>query len=75
MKDFIFLLLLFGCGEGKYESLGEKKVCDMIKIRVRACTSRGVEEWGGCEEVSEDLAWESDCGIVKFKLDLGKLEN
>ncbi len=72
------LLFLLSCddyfeSEG-FDNLGEKKVCDAIKVRVRACTELGVEVWGGCHEVDESIAWESDCGEVKWKLSLGKLK-
>ena len=75
----LFLFFLLSCGdyhdnEG-FDSLGKKKVCDAIKVRVRACTNLGVENWGGCHEVDEGIAWESDCGEVKWKLSLGKLED
>ena len=75
----VFLFFLLSCGdyhdnEG-FDSLGEKKVCDSIKVRVRACTGVGIEMWGGCHEVDEAIAWESDCGEVKWKLRLGKLED
>ena len=50
-------------------------MCDAIKVRVRACTGRGVEEWGGCDAVDESIAWESDCGEVRWKLEMGKLED
>ena len=75
----LFLFFLLSCvdyhdNEG-FDSLGEKKVCDSIKVRVRACTGVGVEMWGGCHEVDEGIAWESDCGEVKWKLRLGKLED
>lgn len=74
---FLFCMLCcsdYHDNEG-FNSLGEKKVCDSIKVRVRACTGLGVENWGGCHEVDEGIAWESDCGEVKFKLNLGKLED
>ena len=72
-----FLFIILSCSdyhdnEG-FDSLGEKKVCDSIKVRVRACTGIGVEMWGGCHEVDEGIAWESDCEEVKWKLRLGKL--
>ena len=51
------------------------KVCDSIKVRVRAFTGRGVEEWGGCDAVDVSIAWESDCAEVRWKLDVGKLED
>jgi len=75
----LLLFFLLSCGdyfddEG-FDNLGEKKVCDAIKVRVRACTGVGVENWGGCHEVDEGIAWESDCGEVKWKLRLGKLED
>ena len=75
----LFLFFLLCCSdyhdnEG-FDSLGKKKVCDAIKVRVRACTGTGVEMWGGCHEVDEGIAWESDCEEVKWKLRLGKLEN
>ena len=74
-----FMFFLLSCSdyydnEG-FDSLGKKKVCDSIKVRVRACTGVGVEMWGGCHEVDERIAWESDCGEVKWKLRLGKLED
>ena len=75
----LLLFFLLSCGdyhdnEG-FDSLGKKKVCDLIKVRVRACTNLGVENWGGCHKVDEGIAWESDCGEVKWKLSLGKLED
>lgn len=75
----LFLFFLLSCGdyhdnEG-FDSLGKKKVCDSIKVRVRACTGAGVEMWGGCHEVDEGIAWESDCEEVKWKLRLGKLSS
>ena len=75
----LLLFFLLSCvdyfdDEG-FDNLGEKKVCDAIKVRVRACTGVGVENWGGCHEVDEGIAWESDCGEVKWKLRLGKLED
>ncbi len=75
---YFFLFVILSCSdyhdnEG-FDSLGAKKVCDAIKVRVRACTSAGVEMWGGCHEIDESIAWESDCGEVKWKLRLGKLE-
>lgn len=75
----LFLFFLLSCGdyhdnEG-FDSLGKKKVCDTIKVRVRACTGIGIEMWGGCHEVDESIAWESDCEEVKWKLRLGKLED
>jgi len=78
MKRFACCLLLFllGCGvDSGFENLGEEKVCDAIKVRVRACTGFGVEEWGGCDGVDESIAWESDCAEVRWKLDVGKLED
>lgn len=76
---YLFLFFLLSCSdyhdnEG-FDSLGKKKVCDAIKVRVRACTGVGVEMWGGCHEVDESIAWESDCGEVKWKLRLGKLKD
>ena len=73
----LFLFFLLSCNnyhdnEG-FDSLGRKKVCDAIKVRVRVCTGIGIETWGGCHEVDESIAWESDCGEVKRKLSLGKL--
>ena len=67
-----YLFFLLSCSdyhdnEG-FNSLGEKKVCDSIKVRVRACTGVGVEMWGGCHEVDVGIAWESDCVEVKRKL-------
>ena len=46
---YIMVFFLLSCGdywggEG-FDSLGEKKVCDVIKVRVRACTGVGIEEW------------------------------
>ena len=75
----LVLFLLLNCSdyhdnEG-FDSLGKKKVCDAIKIRVRVCTGIGVEMWGGCRKVDEGIAWESNCGEVKRKLKLEKLEN
>ena len=75
----LFLFFLLSCSdyhdnEG-FDSLGKKKVCDAIKVRVRVCTGVGIEMWGGCRKVDEDIAWESDCGEVKWKLRLGNLEN
>jgi len=78
MKRFACCLLLFllSCGvDSGFENLGEEKVCDAIKVRVRACTGFGVEEWGGCDGVDESIAWESDCAEVRWKLDVGKLED
>jgi hypothetical protein len=73
---YFFLFFLFSCGvDSGFESLGEEKVCDAIKVRVRACTGRGVEEWGGCDAVDESIAWESDCAEVRWKLEMGKLED
>ena len=74
----LFLFFLLSCGDYYYgdegfNSLGKKKVCDSIKVRVRACTGVGVEMWGGCHEVDEGIAWERDCEEVKWKLRLGKL--
>jgi hypothetical protein len=57
-----------------FDSLGEKKVCDSIKVRVRACTGTGVETWGGCREVPTDIAWARDCEEVKWKLRLENLK-
>ena len=76
---YLYLFFLLSCSdyhdnEG-FDSLGQKKVCDAIKIRVRACTNLGVENWGGCHKVDEGIAWESDCGKVKRKLSVGKLKN
>ena len=74
---YLFLFFLLSCGDyrddDEYDSLGEKKVCDAIKVRVRACTGMGVEMWGGCHNIDNGLAWESDCEEVKWKLRLGKL--
>ena len=75
----LFLFFLLSCSdyhdnEG-FDSLGKKKVCDTIKVRVRACTGIGIEMWGGCHEVDESIAWESDCEEVKLKLRLGKIED
>tara|TARA_A100000164_G_scaffold94519_1_gene81999 strand:- start:351 stop:635 length:285 start_codon:yes stop_codon:yes gene_type:complete len=74
---YFYIFFLLSCGDywddGGHESLGEKKVCDAIKVRVRACTGIGIEMWGGCHQVDEGIAWESDCGEVKWKLRLGKL--
>ena len=75
----LVLFLLLNCSdyhdnEG-FDSLGKKKVCDAIKIRVRVCTGIGVEMWGGCRKVDEGIAWESDCSIVKWKLSSGKLKD
>jgi len=78
MKRFAYCVLLFllSCGvDSGFENLGEEKVCDSIKVRVRACTGRGVEEWGGCDAVDERIAWESDCAEVRLKLEMGKLED
>ena len=74
----LLLFFLLSCSdywddEG-FDNLGEKKVCDAIKVRVRSCTGVGVEMWGGCHEVDEVIAWESDCNEVMWKLRLGKLE-
>ena len=73
-----FLFIILSCSdyhdnEG-FDSLGKKKVCDVIKVRVRACTGTGVETWGGCHKVSKDIAWESDCEEVKRKLRLENLK-
>lgn len=74
----LFLFFLLSCddywGNEEFDSLGERKVCDAIKVRVRVCTGAGVEMWGGCHEVDAGIAWESDCSEVKLKLRLGKLE-
>ena len=75
----LFLFFLLSCSdyhdnEG-FDSLGKKKVCDTIKVRVRACTGIGIEMWGGCHEVDESIAWERDCEEVKWKLRLGKIED
>ena len=78
MKRFACCVLLFllSCGvDSGFENLGEEKVCDAIKVRVRACTGLGVEEWGGCDAVDESIAWESDCAEVRLKLEMGKLED
>ena len=73
----LFLFFLLSCSdywdkEG-FNSLGEKKVCDAIKIRVRVCTGLGVEMWGGCHKIDKKIAWESNCEEVK--LSLSNLEN
>ena len=75
----LFLFFLLNCSdyhdnEG-FDSLGKKKVCDAIKVRVRVCTGIGVEMWGGCREVDKAIAWESDCEKVKWKLSPEKIEN
>ena len=71
------LFFLLSCSDywddKEFNNLGEKKVCDAIKIRVRVCTNLGVENWGGCHKVDKGIAWERDC--EKVKLRLGKLEN
>lgn len=73
------IFILLSCGDywddDKYNNLGEKKVCDAIKVRVRACTGMGVEMWGGCYNIDNGIAWEHDCDKVKWKLRSGKLEN
>jgi len=76
---YLFLFFLLNCSdyhnnEG-FDSLGKKKVCDSIKVRVRVCTGLGVENWGGCHLVDEGIAWESDCEKVKWKLSLEKLKD
>lgn len=74
----LFLFFLLSCndyhGNEGFNSLGEKKVCHSIKVRVRVCTGVDVEMWGGCRKVDEGIAWERDCGEVKRKLRLGKIE-
>ena len=81
LSRFAYLLLffVFSCGDyfdrDGFDNLGEKKVCDIIKVRVRACTGFGVEEWGGCDGVDESIAWESDCAEARLKLEMGKLED
>ena len=74
---YFLIFFLLSCGDywddGEYESLGEKKVCDAIKVRVRARTGMGVEMWGGCHQIDNGIAWVSDCEEVKWKLRLGKL--
>ena len=75
----LVLFLLLNCSdyhsnEG-FDSLGKKKVCDSIKVRVRVCTGVGVEMWGGCHEVDKGIAWASDCEEVKWKLSSKNLEN
>jgi len=74
---FFFMLLVCcdGFGKGGFDNLGKKKVCDAVKVRVRACTGVGVEYWGGCEEVDQSIAWEVDCEKVKSILRFGNLEN
>ena len=81
MSRFTYCVLFFllSCSdywtdEG-FNNLGEKKGCDSIKGRERACTGRGVEEWGGCDTVDESIAWESDCAKIRWKLESGKVEN
>ena len=73
------LFFLLSCGDyfddDGFDSLGKKKVCDSIKIRVQACMGAGGEYWGGCDAVDEGIAWESDCGEVRWKLEVGKLED
>ena len=75
--SYFLIFFLLSCGDywggERFDNLGEKKVCDAIKVRVRACTGIGVEEWGGCDDVDVGIAWESDCEEVKWKLRLGKL--
>ena len=75
----LLLFFLLSCSDywdnDGFSNLGEKKVCDSIKVRVRACTGRDVEEWGGCNAVDESIAWESDCAEIRWKLELGKVEN
>jgi len=78
ITTFVLFFLLSCCDywdNEEFDNLGQKKLCDAIKIRVRACTSVGVEHWGGCNAVDEAIAWESDCGEVKWMLRLGKLED
>mgnify|MGYP001173538413 FL=1 len=71
-----FLFFLLSCAvDNGFENFGEKKMCDAIKIRVRACTGLDVNHWGGCDAVDQSIAWESDCAQVRWKLELGKLEN
>ncbi len=73
-----FLFFMLCCsdyhGNEGFDSLGKKKVCDSIKVRVRACTGVGVEMWGGCHEVDKGIAWASDCEEVKWKLRLEVLK-
>ena len=78
MNRFVCAVLLFllSCGvESGFESLGEEKVCDSIKVRVRACTGRGVEEWGGCDAVDERIGWDTDFGLASMTLEMRKLED
>ena len=46
---FVLFFLLSCAVVNDFENLGEKKMCDSIKIRVRVCTGVGVEQWGGCD--------------------------